>query len=143
MRISQKVEYAMRGMLELAMQASQERVVCTADIARSQRIPVKFLELILVELRHAGLIVSQRGAEGGHRLARDPELISVGEIWRAIDNTAAEVTKNGPKTKALGDPFRGVWEEVDKAITAVVDRTTLADIRKRAETGRGTPDFNI
>ncbi|MGD0090262.1 MAG: Rrf2 family transcriptional regulator [Planctomycetota bacterium] len=143
MRISQKVEYAMRAMLELAVHASQEGVECTADIARSQRIPVKFLELILVELRRAGLVLSQRGAEGGHRLARDPERISVGDIWRAMDDSAAELAGNGRKTKAAGDPFRSVWVEVDNAVSNVVDQTTLADMKRRAETGRGTPDFNI
>jgi len=143
MRISQKVEYAMRAMLELALHTNQESVVCTADIARSQRIPVKFLELILVELRRAGLVLSQRGAEGGHRLARDPEHISVGDIWRAIDGSAAELANAGAKAKASGNPFRGVWEEVDKAVSRVVDQTTLAAVKKRVETKRQTPDYSI
>lgn len=143
MRISQKVEYAMRAMLELALHTGQERVVHTADIARSQRIPVKFLELILVELRRAGLVLSQRGAEGGHRLARDPELISVGDIWRAIDGSAVEMVNAGARTKPGGNPFRSVWEEVDKAVSLVVDHTSLASVKKRAETKRETPDYSI
>jgi len=143
MRISQKVEYAMRAMLELALHTGQEKVVCTADIARSQRIPVKFLELILVELRRAGLLVSQRGAEGGHRLARDPEKISVGDIWRAIDGSAAELANSSPKTKGGSDPFHSIWKEVDGAVSRVVDQTTLASVKKRAETRRETPDYSI
>lgn len=143
MKVSQKVGYAMRAMLDLACHAGQERVVCTADIARNQRIPVKFLELILVELRRAGLVLSQRGAEGGHRLARDPELISVGDIWRAVDSLL-ELTdaRTGQRGKG-GDPFRSVWKEVDKAISGVVDGTTLADVKKRAQAGGNTPDFSI
>jgi len=143
MKISQKVEYAMRAMLELALHTGQEGVVCNADIARSQRIPVKFLELILVELRRAGLVFSQRGSEGGHRLARDPEQISVGDIWRAVDGSAAETGNGGQRTKAGSGPFRVVWEEVDQAISGVVDQTTLASVKKRVETKRETPDYSI
>jgi Rrf2 family protein len=141
MKISQKVEYAMRAMLELALRGDKEGVVCTADIARSQRIPVKFLELILVELRRAGLVTSQRGAEGGHKLARDPEKISVGDIWRAIDGAVAE--RAGPRSKSGGEPFRSVWDEVDKAVSGVVDNTTLASVKKQAESRHETPDYDI
>lgn len=143
MKVSQKVEYAMRAMLELAIQANKQRVLCTADIARNQHIPVKFLESILVELRRAGLLISQRGAEGGHRLARDPELISVGDIWRAVDSSVAATAKSGRKNTAANDPFHSVWEEVDQALSAVVDKTSLVDVKKMVETRRGTPDYSI
>jgi Rrf2 family protein len=142
MKVSQKVDYAMRAMLEMALQPRQDAVVCTADIARCQRIPVKFLELILVELRRAGLVASQRGAEGGHRLARDADRISVGEIWRAVDSSAAE-TVGAQKGRGPGTPFREVWEQVDKAILSVVDKTSLADIKKKAEASGSSPDYFI
>jgi Rrf2 family protein len=140
MRVSQKVEYALRAMLELAIRSDQPQVVRTAEIARAQKIPEKFLEVILVELRRAGLISSQRGPVGGHRLARLPEDISVGEVWRAIDGAAGDL----PNGKSTGnDPFRRVWEDVDRAITGVVNGVTLADIRKRIEAGKGVADFTI
>jgi Rrf2 family protein len=140
MKLSQKAEYAMRAMLELAIRSGQSQAARTADIARNQQIPEKFLELILVELRRAGLISSQRGPVGGHRLARDSQEISVGDIWRAVEgsnNARAE-----PK-KGQVDPFRAVWEDVDKAISGVVDRVSLAEIRKRAEAKRTVPDYSI
>jgi Rrf2 family protein len=141
MRVSQKAEYALRAMLELTLRSDQPQVVRTADIAKAQRIPEKFLEVILVELRRGGLIVSQRGPVGGHRLARRPDEISVGEVWRAIDGTANEGAsrKNGNGS----DPFRGVWDDVDRAIVGVVDHVSMTEIRKRAETAKGVADFTI
>jgi len=137
MKVSQKTEYALRAMLELASYSERHHAVRSADIAHSQEIPEKFLELILVELRRAGLLISQRGPVGGHRLARDPALISVGEIWRAIDGA------NERESRRAVDPFRAVWEDVDKAISNVVDRISLAEVRKRAEAKRGVPDYSI
>ena len=126
-------------MLDLALAHGDPQPRRTADIAKNQRIPEKFLELILVELRRARLILSQRGPVGGHRLARPAKEISVGEIWRAIDGSLAEhVSKNG-----RDDPFVVVWKEVDKAIAGVVDRISLENMCERAETARRTPDYNI
>jgi len=140
MKLSQKAEYAMRAMLELAIRSGQSKAARTADIASNQQIPEKFLELILVELRRAGLISSQRGPVGGHRLARDAHEISVGDIWRAVEGS--NNTRTEPR-KGHIDPFRAVWEDVDKAISGVVDRVSLAEIRKRAEAKRTVPDYSI
>jgi len=142
MKVSQKTEYALRAMLELSLRSDRTLSVRTADIAKNQHIPEKFLELILVELRRAGLIHSQRGPVGGHRLAREPKDVSVGQIWRAVDGSLLErPMQDVPKTYA--DPFRGVWDEVDSAVAKVVNEVSLADIRKRAEARRGVPDYSI
>jgi Rrf2 family protein len=140
MRVSQKAEYALRAMLELTFRHDQNSPARTADIARQQKIPEKFLELILVELRRAGLITSQRGPVGGHRLSKSPAEISVGEVWRAIDGGVTEPSGNG---KRDFDPFKAVWMDVNKAISRVVDSVSLAEIRKVAETGRSVPDYSI
>ncbi len=142
MKVSQKSEYALRAMLELSLRYEKAQPVRSADIASNQQIPEKFLELILVDLRRAGLIVSQRGPVGGHRLARDPERVSVGEGWRAIDGSVLERTGQ-ERPKGGIDPFRAVWEDVNKAVAEVVDQVSLADIRKRAEARRGVPDYTI
>jgi Rrf2 family protein len=138
MKLSQKSEYALRAMLELARQFSPEHPVRSADIARNQQIPEKFLELILVELRRAGLVSSQRGPVGGHRLARMPQGIYIGEIWRAIDGAPFERAGLG-----AGDPFAYVWHQVESAVSEIVDHVTLEDVRLRAETRQSVPDFNI
>jgi Rrf2 family protein len=140
MRVSQKAEYALRAMLELTLRHEQNSPARTADIARQQKIPEKFLELILVELRRAGLIVSQRGPVGGHRLSKSPAEISVGDIWRAIDGGIAE---NSAAGKRDFDPFKGVWEDVNNSISRVVDSVSMAEIRKIAETRRVVPDYSI
>ncbi|HYF48654.1 MAG TPA: Rrf2 family transcriptional regulator [Planctomycetota bacterium] len=142
MRVSQKAEYALRAMLELTLRYQAGQPVRTAEIAREQKIPEKFLELILVDLRHGGLITSQRGPVGGHRLSRRPEEISVGDVWRVIDGEPEH--KNGSKGKAKDeDPFAEIWTEVDKAVAKVVDHVSLADVRRRAEAGRNVADFSI
>ena len=138
MRVSQKSEYALRAMLELALRRDHGQSMRSGDIAKNQRIPEKFLELILVELRRAGFVKSQRGPVGGHRLARAPQNISVGEIWRTIDGSTTEHGQSG-----LADPFRPVWQEVDKAISGVVDHISLADMCKRAEARVGVPEYDI
>jgi Rrf2 family protein len=141
MRVSQKTEYALRAMLELARQAKQPSPLRSADIARNQRIPEKFLELILVELRRAGLVSSLRGPVGGHRLARDAKRISVGDVWRAIEGIQDESPRS---ENGSGDsPFGHVWAQVNHAVAEIVDGITLEEIRLRSESGQGVPDFNI
>ena len=84
MQVSARVDYGIRALLELTSRG--EDVLVTADeLAEVQGIPVKFLEGILTHLRRAGLIVSKRGAEGGYRLARPADRITVAEVFRALD----------------------------------------------------------
>lgn len=141
MRVSQKTEYALHAMLELARQAPRGRPVRTAEIAAAQQIPEKFLELILVELRRAGLVSSVRGPIGGHRLAREAERISVGDIWRAIEGQHESRSRNGKRGAA--DPFASVWSQVDQAVSEVVDGMTLDEIRARSDSRQSVPDFSI
>ena len=81
MTISVKGEYALQAIFDLSMNRRGEPVKI-ADIARRQKIPQKFLELILAGLKQGGFVESRRGAEGGYLLARNPELITVGEVLR-------------------------------------------------------------
>ncbi len=144
MRVSQKTEYALRAMLELARKAKQPGPLRSADIARNQRIPEKFLELILVELRRAGLVSSLRGPVGGHRLAREAKNISVGDVWRAIEGIQDDAPRNGnSEESAAANPFGHVWAQVNQAVAEIVDGITLEEIRLRAESGQSVPDFSI
>ena len=147
MRVSQKTEYALRAMLELARQAGQPNPVRTAEIARNQNIPEKFLELILVELRRSHLIVSQRGMLGGHRLARAAETISVGEIWRTIEGSADDSLRDGnaadARRSSAGNPFGYVWVQVNRAVDEIVNGISLEEIRQRSESGQSVADFAI
>src|SRR3954470_17422044 len=94
MRISAKADYAMRAVVELA--AATDPPVKRDEIVQAQRIPVKFLESILSELNHAGIVSSQRGAEGGYWLARPADEITVADVMRAVDRPPASVRGRRP-----------------------------------------------
>src|SRR5580658_90648 len=94
MRISAKAEYAVRAAVELAA-ASGEKPVKAERLATAQEIPLNFLENILGELRHAGVVRSQRGAEGGFRLARPASEVTIADVIRAVDGPLASI-RGGP-----------------------------------------------
>ncbi|HEV2689910.1 MAG TPA: Rrf2 family transcriptional regulator [Bryobacteraceae bacterium] len=124
MNISVKGEYALHAIFDLALQKPGEPIKI-ADIARRQKIPQKFLELILAGLKQGGFVESRRGAEGGYMLARPPESITVGQVIRYVESP--KHTKHGPK-QALGDPFAETWRRVDQAVSNVVDSTSFAEL---------------
>ena len=90
MRVSAKADYAVRAALELAA-ATDSRPLKREQISAAQNIPSKFLETIMLELKHAGIVKSTRGAEGGYALARPAEDISVADVIRAVDGPLANV----------------------------------------------------
>ena len=145
MKLSQKADYALRAMLDLAMNASADKAVKSSDIARREAIPEKYLQLILVELRKAGLVRSQRGAAGGHRLARPASDITLGEVWRVIDGPLSPAAGlEHARGRSLGvSCFQSVWEEVERSVNRVVDHVSVEDLRRKAEARRGVPDYNI
>jgi Rrf2 family protein len=96
-----------------------------ADIARRQKIPQKFLELILAGLKQAEFVESRRGAEGGYLLARSAESLTVGEVLRSIDGPRQGQSR--PRRKAE-TPFTDMWRQVDCAVSGVIDKTTFAEL---------------
>lgn len=133
MRVSAKVDYALRAAAELAA-ADDPTVPTKADaIARAQVIPVKFLENILQSLRHAGIVQSKRGPEGGHLLARPADEISLADVIRAIDGPLAGVSGQAPdqlEFHGSAEPLRDVWVAVRANLRAVLEHVTLADVAK-------------
>ena len=129
MRVSAKVDYAVRAALELA--AAGEGPVKGDRIAEAQKIPVKFLENILSELRRAGIVGSQRGAEGGYWLAKDADDVSIADIIRAVEGPLADVHGTPPeKLKFTGPakPLKDVWVAARAGLRSVLEVVTLADI---------------
>ena len=129
MRVSAKVDYGLRAMVELA--AAPPGFVTSSELATAQEIPPKFLENILLQLRHAGLITSQRGAEGGHRLARAPEEISVADVIRALEGPIATVRGVRPDDLEYSGAAVGlldVWLRLRASMRGVLEDTTLAAI---------------
>ncbi len=130
MRISAKADYAVRAAVELAA-ASGEKPVKAERIATAQGIPLNFLENILGELRHAGIVRSQRGAEGGFRLARPAGQITVADVMRAVEGPLASVRGGPPEDASYGGAATAlprVWIAVRANLRAVVERVTLADV---------------
>jgi Rrf2 family protein len=130
MRVSAKVDYAVRASVELAA-ASGSGPVKGERIAQSQQIPLKFLENILLDLKHAGLVQSQRGAEGGYWLAQPPDEISLADVIRAIEGPIANVRGLRPEQveyRGSAEPLREVWIAVRANLRAVLETVTLADL---------------
>jgi Rrf2 family protein len=129
MRVSAKVDYAVRAGAELA--AAGEGPVKGERIAQAQEIPLKFLENILLDLKHAGLVQSQRGAEGGYWLARPPEEIALADIIRAVEGPIANVRGLRPEQveySGAAEPLRDAWIAVRANLRAVLENVTLADL---------------
>lgn len=131
MRISAKADYAVRAAVHLAAAAEAGRPTKGEQIATGQGIPLKFLENILSDLRHAGLVRSQRGADGGYWLNRPPAEVSVADIIRAVDGPLASVRGQRPEDvpyEGTSEPLQQVWIAVRANLRAVLEHTTLADI---------------
>ncbi|MBA2609832.1 MAG: Rrf2 family transcriptional regulator [Actinobacteria bacterium] len=130
MHITAKAEYAMRALLTLA--ASPDGQTLTADkLAAAQSLPVKFLENILVDLRRGGLVRSQRGPEGGYRLARPANTITAADVLRLVDGPLAEVRGLRPEAANYEGPaahLQEVWVAARASLRQVLDHVTLADI---------------
>jgi Rrf2 family protein len=129
-RVSAKVDYAIRALCELAAE-EPDVPVKGDDLSRRQAIPVRFLENILAELRAAGIVASRRGAEGGYWLARPAGDIAIADIIRVLEGPLANVQGVRPDQVAFDGPaaaMRDVWVATRAGMRAVLDRVTLADV---------------
>ena len=129
MRISARADYAVRAAVELASAGGGP--VKGEALATAQGIPPKFLENILGDLRHARLVRSQRGAEGGYWLARPPADIRLADVIRAVEGPIANVRGAPPESAAYAGPaecLREVWIAVRANLRAVLEQVTLADL---------------
>lgn len=129
MRLSAKADYAIRATVELA--AAGDGPVKSERVAQAQAIPPRFLEHILLDLKHAGLIASQRGAEGGYWLARPAEEITVAEVIRAVEGPLANVRGVRPEEleyEGRAAPLKEVFVALRANVRAVLEAVTLADV---------------
>ncbi len=129
MHVSAKADYAVRAAIELA--AAADGPVKGERIAEAQQIPIKFLENILSDLRHAGYVQSQRGAEGGYWLAVPADAVTLADIIRAVDGPLANVRGARPESVEYAGSARHlveVWIAVRVALRGVLERVTLADL---------------
>ena len=138
MRISAKGEYAIKAMLDLALQR-ERGLIPIQEIAARQAIPQRYLEQVLLSLKRAGLLTSKRGSTGGYHLTRDPEEITVGAVLRAVEGTRATFQANA--SVDLAD----LWLEITEAVSKVVDRVTFGELvtRARERRSRARPMYHI
>lgn len=147
--VSQKCQYALRALFELAKRSGLGPTKI-AEVAEAQAIPPRFLEAILSQLKHGGFVESRRGAEGGYLLVRPPRGLTVGEVIRFVEGPI------GPVGCVTGDPkehcplhgncvFLGMWEKVRGAVSEVYDGTTLQDLveEDRRRRRRYVPTYAI
>ncbi len=141
MNISVKGEYALQAIFDLCSRPPGQPVKI-ADIANRQHIPQKFLELILASLKQGGFVESRRGAEGGYLLARAPDQITVGEVYRFFEGANNGASRAKRKSDS---PFADLWRRVDDAVSAVVDQTTFADLTRAwtEKHSRFVPNWDI
>jgi Rrf2 family protein len=131
MHIPAKVDYGMRAMLALTERGEP---ATTEALARVQDLPAKFLGTIMNDLRRAGLVASQRGAEGGYRLARPAREITVADVMRALDGPLAEVRGLRPEDTSYEGAaayLQEVWVAVRSSLREVLERVSLSDIVER------------
>jgi Rrf2 family protein len=136
MRITAKVDYAVRAAVELSRShppsGGRPTPLPRHRIAEAQGIPAKFLEHILADLKRAKIVSSARGADGGYWLARDPSLITIADVIRAVEGPLADV--RGEPPEALDYPadlevLQRAWIALRANLRAVLERVTLADLR--------------
>ncbi len=129
MRVSAKADYAVRAAAELA--AAGEGPVKGEKLADAQDIPLQFLEHILLELKHAGIVRARRGAKGGYWLARPADDITIAEVVRAVEGPIADVQSSPPESieyRGNAKHLQDVWIAVRANLRAVLEHVTLADL---------------
>lgn len=145
LKISQKLEYAMRAMIELSLRRESGVLVPAREIAVAQQIPLRFLEQQLGALHKAGLVESFRGAGGGCRIAKDPSEITVAKIADAIEGQLYPMFCLEPTDHTcFADShcgLQGFWGDVARAIQRVFEETTVADLAERHQRSAGPTVF--
>ena len=143
--ISNKCNYALRAMLELAKREGGGPVTIQ-DVARAQSIPVRFLEAILRELKDAGLTASIRGKHGGYVLAKPARQITLGDVMRRMDGPVFVSEPAGNKSAPAGpNVFQAVWKEAEGVLNEVYDRIQFEQLAEedRQRMSDFTPDYTI
>lgn len=145
MKISTKGRYALRLMLDLALE--EDQIVKLKDVAQRQEISVKYLEQIISVLQKAGYVKSMRGPGGGYTLSKRPEDYTVGMILRQIEGSLAPVTCLDDEVNTCERSGNCVtlrlWQMLYDAINGVVDKVTLADMVEWEKELRGNMDYVI
>jgi Rrf2 family protein len=142
--MSKKCKYALKALIRLGKEYGSGNLLLTDDIARSENIPKKFLEQILLNLKHAGYVRSKQGSKGGYRLVQDPNHITLAEIYRLFDGAIALVPCVSQKFYEACDDcpdeticrLKPVFIDVREKTYALFSETTIQSFLDRHSSGR-------
>ncbi len=140
MRISARCDYACRALLELALNWPNRGSLTIHAISEKQKIPTKYLVHILIQLKKMGLVESIRGKQGGYRLVKAPNRISLGEVIRQVGGPLLPVVNSAIREQSA---FTIIWSEVEGAMAKVLDRVTFEDICNKEKGMKGTIVYQI
>jgi len=140
MRISARSDYACRALLELTLRWPTNEPLSISTISKRQKIPMRYLVQILIQLKRLGFVNSIRGKDGGYNLSKAPEEISLAEVMRGVGGSFLPIASSCEDEKSV---FAPIWSEVKGAIATVLDRVTFKDIREKVETKKKTIIYQI
>jgi Rrf2 family protein len=132
MQVSRKVDYALRAVIHLADEEASERICSVSEIASRERIPRQFLEKIVQELIHKGLVRSRRGPHGGYVLARPADQVTFRDVIEAVEGPIAlnNCTGGHPDCSLIGAcGMERIWREGQRRVMDLFQSTTIADVR--------------
>ena len=148
MKMSKRVSYGIMASIDLAIHAKDIPIQAKA-VSRRQGIPLRFLEQVLHTMKNAGLVESQRGAQGGYLLARKPEDLSLAEIFESLEGTIFHRSgvNSPPRHRYMGksDLLADVWEQLQQAEQKVLESITVGQLaeRQRVMEAQRSPMYHI
>ena len=146
MKITYKGDYALKAVLVLSVRYGNG-VVTIHDLAKEADIPIKFLEQVLLELKRGGFVESKRGKIGGYFLARKPSEIKIGDVVRFVDGPIEPITCVEKEYSGCRDiykcAFRGIWQDVSKAISGIIDNITFEDLANQTKRKQEICSYSI
>ena len=147
MKITYKSDYALKAVLDLALQYEGKEPVSIHDTARRIDAPVKFLEQIFSGLKTHGIIESRRGSGGGYLLARPPEKITVGEIIRLIEGPTEPISCIRQDYTGCNEMytcvFRNIWRDIHQATSQIIDHVNFKELAIQFDSMRNVSTFSI
>ncbi len=140
MRISARCDYACKAILELALHWPNKRPLQVPIIAKRQKIPIRYLIQILIQLKRMGIVASSRGKSGGYNLIMPPEKITLSDVLQEVGGPLLPTANTAAKK---GSVFTGIWQEVEEAMAKVLDSVTFKDIANKSKGARKALIYQI
>ena len=146
MKITYKGDYALKALLDLALQYDQG-VSTINEVAKRIDAPVKFLEQVLLDLKKGGFVESKRGNVGGYQLSKDPSAITIGQVVRYIDGPIEPIACAEKGYSNCTDLscclFKGMWQKVANATSGIIDNVTFGDLADQVNTKKEIFTYSI